>query len=743
MPEGKDRSHVTGSSVRGAQERLVAGRYLLLRQLGRGGMGSVWLAADELLGRLVAVKELRPPSSLGGVEQRTHRLRALQEARSAARIQHGNAVTLYEVVTVPADDAIYLIMELVEGPTLGELVAESGPLPAPRVARFGLQLLDVLAAAHALGIVHRDVKPDNILIAARDQVKLADFGIAHTLGDPRLTTGGVMGTRAYLAPELFDEDPITPAADLWSLGATLYHAAEGRGAFDRESTGATLRAILVDDIPAPRCDPRLAGAIAALLRRDPGERATIEQASALLRRVAVQRPAPEPTLPDPPPAVPLIPVGNREWDPNADTGRNQPTDAQIPPAPPILPEGPPRLLTGKRWAAVAAAVLVLAAGGTVGGLLAARSPAGSPGASSPFSTTQAAVSSEAVSSRPASSQPARGSSGTATRGQATPPSTGITSGALTLRKTITGPQGVPQRGIAYSPDGTMLATYGADDGRDATVWNVATGTEVTTLPFGTDATDVAFSHDSQSIAVSERYGGVGVWSAASRSVTFNVTDPDFATGVSFNPSGGTLAVGDSSGIRLLSLSTHVWVATLPGTDGAAGPWTVAFSPNGNTLAAADRRTGYVYVWRMSADALIGTIAPAAAGDVPGLGTSISYAPDSGLLAVGSSGKAGTFPGVRFFAVQPQSVTLVSTMQYPGVGGVNALAYDPAASDVFAAGGTNGYVYLWEMPSGTKLAHPLDPGGAEIADVAFSADGKAVAVLDVDDRIFLWKVAGVG
>ena len=605
MPEGKDRSHATGGSARGARERLIADRYLVLRQLGRGGMGRVWLAADELLGRLVAIKELRPPSGLADADRQTHQLRALQEARSAARIQHSNAVTLHEVVAVAGDDAIYLIMEFVEGPTLGLLVAESGPLPSPRVARYGLQLLDVLAAAHALGIVHRDVKPDNILIAAGDQAKLADFGIAHTLGDPRLTTEGVMGTRAYLAPELFDQAPITSAADLWSLGATLYHAAEGRGAFDRESTGAMLRAILLDDIPVPRCDPSLAGAITAMLRRDPRHRATIQEASARLRQVPGQRPAPEPrpTLPDPLPDPPRIPVVNRDWDPDAETGRNLPTGAQTPPAPPPPPERhPARFLPGKRQAAVAAAVLVLVAGGTIGGLLAARSPATSPNAVGSFSSTPAAASSGAASSGPASSQPGRGSSSPVTRGQATPPSTGTSGGALTLRKTITGPPGVPQRGIAYSPDGTMLATYGADDGSDAIVWNVATGTEVTTLPFGTGVTDVAFSHDSQSIAVSERYGGVGVWSAASRSVTFNVTDPSFATGVSFNPNGGTLAVGDSAGIRLLSLATHLWVATLPGTGGATGPWTVAFSPNGNTLAAADRRTGYVYVWRMSAGA---------------------------------------------------------------------------------------------------------------------------------------------
>ena len=269
---------MSGDNIR-TQERLIEGRFQLLRELGRGGMGVVWLADDLQLYRRVAVKELRPPPGLSPDDRDVHARRALREARSAARIQHPNAVTLYHSVpATAADDAVYLIMELVDGSTLAQLIRANGPLPESTVAAWGIQLLDVLQAAHDLGIVHRDIKPANIMITAANQVKLTDFGIAHTVGDPRLTHTGTMGTQAYMAPELFNAKPITPAADLWSLGATLYHAAHGHGPFDRETTEAILRAILIDDIPAPHCTPGLSQAISALLRRDPAQRATIPQA---------------------------------------------------------------------------------------------------------------------------------------------------------------------------------------------------------------------------------------------------------------------------------------------------------------------------------------------------------------------------------------------------------------------------------------------------------------------------------
>jgi serine/threonine protein kinase len=269
--------------------RLVAGRYQLVRELGRGGMGVVWLAEDQLVGRRVAVKELRPPPGLPDAEREVFARRGLQEARSAARVHHPGAVQLHDVLPAsPGDDAIYLVMELVEGPTLAEVIQRNGRLPDAVVAGYGLQVLSVLEAAHALGLVHRDVKPGNIIIAAGDQAKLTDFGIAHSVGDPRLTRTGVLGTQAYLAPELFESAPITPAADLWSLGATLFHAAEGSGAFERDTTGATLRALLIDQVPVPQCGPSLAAAIGGMLQRDPAHRATVGRARAQLQAAAAQ-----------------------------------------------------------------------------------------------------------------------------------------------------------------------------------------------------------------------------------------------------------------------------------------------------------------------------------------------------------------------------------------------------------------------------------------------------------------------
>jgi serine/threonine protein kinase len=284
---------MSGSEA-GTRARLVAGRYRLVRELGRGGMGVVWLADDQLVGRRVAVKELRPPPGLPAAEREVLGRRALQEARSVARVHHPGVVQLHDVLPAsPGDEAIYLIMELVEGPTLAEVIERNGRLPDAVVAGYGLQVLSVLEAAHALGLVHRDVKPGNIIIAAGNQAKLTDFGIAHTVGDPRLTRTGVLGTQAYLAPELFESAPITPAADLWSLGATLYHAAEGSGAFERDTTGATLRALLIDQVPVPRCGPGLAAVIGGMLQRDPARRATIDQARAQLQAAAAAHPAAE------------------------------------------------------------------------------------------------------------------------------------------------------------------------------------------------------------------------------------------------------------------------------------------------------------------------------------------------------------------------------------------------------------------------------------------------------------------
>jgi len=246
-------------------------------------MGAVWLGEDKLAVRQVAVKELRAPSGVTDDERDVFRKRALQEARSAARLAHPNAVILHDIVpATPEDDAVYLVMEYVDGATLAQLVQQGGPLRPERATGIALQMLSILEAAHALGIVHRDIKPSNIMVTANGQVKLTDFGIAHMVGGTRLTGSGVIGTPAYMAPEQIQGLAITPAVDLWALGATLFDVVEGHNPFDRETTVATFHAILMADLPRPTCPPPLGMVIAGLLVRDPAQRITIAQARQLL-----------------------------------------------------------------------------------------------------------------------------------------------------------------------------------------------------------------------------------------------------------------------------------------------------------------------------------------------------------------------------------------------------------------------------------------------------------------------------
>ena len=233
-------------------------------------MGVVWRAHDVVLGREVAVKEVAFPASMPDAERHSAQARVTREARAAARLNHPGVVTLYDVVT--HQGGVFIVMELVEAPTLADLVRVEGPLPPERVAEIGSQLASALEAAHRSGIVHREVKPDNVLVPQAG-AKLADFGVASLAGDPRLTTTGVViGSPAYMAPEQAQGEPIGPPADFWALGATLYFAVEGQPPFDNGSSMATLAAV-VNEAPRPmrRAGP-LAPLIAALLAKDPQAR---------------------------------------------------------------------------------------------------------------------------------------------------------------------------------------------------------------------------------------------------------------------------------------------------------------------------------------------------------------------------------------------------------------------------------------------------------------------------------------
>ncbi|MFC4691856.1 serine/threonine-protein kinase [Geodermatophilus arenarius] len=265
--------------------RLVAGRYAVTGMLGRGGMGVVWSATDQVLGRPVALKEVTFPAHLGDDERAALRDRTLREARAAARLVHPCVTTLYDVVE--EDGRPWLVMELVDSRSLQEIVERQGPLPWPTVARIGLDVLAALEAAHAAGIVHRDVKPANVLVGRDCAAHLTDFGIAVATGGPSITTSGaIIGSPSYMAPERARGEEPGPAVDLWSLGATLYTAVEGRRAFDRPESMATLLAVVSEDpAPAERAGP-LAPVLEGLLTKDPARRWDVARTRAALQALA-------------------------------------------------------------------------------------------------------------------------------------------------------------------------------------------------------------------------------------------------------------------------------------------------------------------------------------------------------------------------------------------------------------------------------------------------------------------------
>jgi serine/threonine protein kinase len=265
--------------------RIVAGRYRLVKKLGQGGMGRVWSAWDALLGREVALKELLLPQGMTDDEAEALRERALREARAIARLAHPNIVRFFDVVV---DDGLpWIVMELVPAKSLHELVLHDGPLPPERVAQIGLDLLAGLRAAHAEGLLHRDVKPANVLVATNGRVVLTDFGLVSLAGDSGLTTTGiVMGSPSYMAPEQALDEPIGPPSDLWSLGATLYLAVEGKPPYLRKSPVSTLTALATEPPRPPTQAGPLRAALEGLLEKDPARRADADAAERLLRAAA-------------------------------------------------------------------------------------------------------------------------------------------------------------------------------------------------------------------------------------------------------------------------------------------------------------------------------------------------------------------------------------------------------------------------------------------------------------------------
>ncbi|MGA4850722.1 serine/threonine-protein kinase [Streptomyces sp. G5(2025)] len=271
-----------------SQGLLLAGRYRLGESIGRGGMGRVWRARDEVLHRAVAVKELTAAQYAQEADRTILLARTHAEARAAARINHPAVVTVHDVLDY--DDRPWIVMELVEGRSLADAVKEESRVDAIEAARIGLWTLKALRAAHAAGVLHRDVKPGNVLLARDRRILLTDFGIAAIEGDSTITrTGEVVGSVDYLAPERVSGANPGPASDLWALGATLYTAVEGTSPFRRTSPIGTMQAVVTEEPAPPAHAGVLAPVISALLRKDPAARPTAEEAEHMLAEAAEGR----------------------------------------------------------------------------------------------------------------------------------------------------------------------------------------------------------------------------------------------------------------------------------------------------------------------------------------------------------------------------------------------------------------------------------------------------------------------
>ncbi|MFE3636654.1 serine/threonine-protein kinase [Streptomyces sp. NPDC059168] len=340
--------------------RVIAGRYRLQERIGRGGMGVVWRASDEVLGRLVAVKELAADDSLPDDDARRRRDRTFREARAVAQLRHPHIIVVHDVVE--QDDRPYLVMELIDGGSLADRIARHGPVDAVEAARIGADLLGALRVAHEAGVLHRDIKPANVLLeSGTGRVVLTDFGIAQVAGATTLTeTGSFVGSPEYTAPERMAGTRTGPESDLWSLGALLCTVLSGESPFRRDSLGGILHAVVAAEIRPPSQAEPLLPVVRGLLERDPDRRLDAADAERMLRtflETGRTPAAPEPPATGRTPRIVALAA-------RAAGAGHPPTEPDAPRAPGDrpTPERPPPARQSSRGVLIAALLVAAVAG---------------------------------------------------------------------------------------------------------------------------------------------------------------------------------------------------------------------------------------------------------------------------------------------------------------------------------------------------------------------------------------------